>query len=165
VREDAQAFGGRRVLAQSSSDRTDYRFPVCVYDGVSAKDVEVWVRFKAVSGEVDRAGGIVARYQDQDNYYIVRANAIENNVRLYRLVGGKRWQIAGVDAQVTAGEWHMLRLAVKGSRFSVSFDGRLLFEADDSAIRDAGKVGVWTKSDSVAHFDDLKIEAHDQRTR
>ena len=149
------------MLAQTSTDTTDYRFPVCVYDKLTAKDVTLSVRFKAVSGKVDQAAGLVARFQDKDNYYITRANALENNVRLYKVVGGSRKQFAETKTKVSSGEWHALKLAVKGKHFQVFFDDKLLFEADDDTFKDAGKVGLWTKADSVTYFDDLKIERYD----
>src|SRR5262245_24068352 len=161
IQEDPTAPSGGKVLAQTSTDKTDYRFPLCVYDKFTAKDVEVSVKFKAVSGKVDQAAGLVARFRDKDNYYITRANALESNVRLYKVVGGSRKQFAGVKAKVSSGEWHTLKLEVKGKHFEVSFDDKLLFEADDDTFKDAGKVGLWTKADSVTYFDDLKIESYD----
>lgn len=149
------------MLAQTSTDSTDYRFPLCVYDKVTAKDVEVAVRFKAVSGKVDQAAGLMVRFQDKDNYYITRANALEDNVRLYKVEAGSRRQFAEAKAKVSSGEWHTLKLEVKGKHFEVFFADKLLFEADDDTFKDAGKVGLWTKADSVAYFDDLKIESHD----
>jgi hypothetical protein len=161
VKEEPSAPSGAKVLAQTSTDSTDSRFPLCVYDKVIARDVEVAVRFKAVSGKVDQAAGLVARFQDKDNYYIVRANALEDNVRLYKVVAGSRKQFAGTKAKVSSGEWYVLKLAVKGNHFQVSFDDKLLFEADDDTFKDAGKVGLWTKADSVTYFDNLTIESHD----
>jgi hypothetical protein len=149
--------GDKTVLAQTSTDSTDYRFPLCVFNGLTAKDVEVSSRFKAVSGKVDQAGGLVVRYQNKDNYYVVRANALENNVRLYRVIDGNRTQFAGADVKVSSGEWHDLTLVVKGSHFNVVYEGMPLFEADDSAIGNAGQVGLWTKADSVTEFDLLTV--------
>ena len=161
IKEESSAPSGGKVLAQTSTDTTDYRFPLCIYDKLTAKDVTLAVRFKAVSGKVDQAAGLVARFRDKDNYYIVRANALEDNVRLYKVVGGSRKQFAGTKAKVSSGEWHALKLAVKGKHFQVFFDDKLLFEADDDTFKDAGKVGLWTKADSVTYFDDLKIERYD----
>jgi len=163
VKEESSAPSGGKVLAQTSTDQTDYRFPLCVYDPFAAKDVEVSVKFKAVAGKVDQAAGLMARFQDKDNYYIVRANALEDNVRLYKVVGGSRKQFAGTKAKVSSGEWHTLKLEVKGKHFEVFFDDKLLFEADDDTFKDAGKVGLWTKADSVTYFDDLKIESYDTK--
>jgi len=161
VKDDVSAPSGGKVLAQTSIDKTDYRFPLCVYDKFTATDVEVSVKFKAVSGKVDQAAGLVARFRDKDNYYITRANALENNVRLYKVVGGSRKQFAGTKMKVSSGEWHTLKLEVKGKHFEVFFDDKLLFEADDDTFKGAGKVGLWTKADSVTYFDDLKIESYD----
>jgi len=162
VKQDATAPSGGKVLAQTSTDQTDYRFPLCVYEKVIARDVEVAVRFKAVSGKVDQAAGLVARFQDKDNYYITRANALENNVRLYKVVGGSRKQFAGVKAKVSSGEWHTLKLNVKGKHFQVFFDDKLLFEADDGTFPEPGEVGLWTKADSVTYFDNLTIESEER---
>jgi Domain of Unknown Function (DUF1080) len=161
VKEDTSAPSGGKVLAQTSIDKADYRFPLCIYDKFTAKDVEVSVKFKAVSGKVDQAAGLVARFQDKNNYYITRANALENNVRLYKVVGGSRKQFAGTKMKVSSGEWHTLKLEVKGKHFEVFFDDKLLFEADDDTFKEAGKVGLWTKADSVTYFADLKIESYD----
>ncbi len=163
IRDDATAPSGPKVLAQVSADTTDHRFPLCVYDALTAKDVEVSVQFKAISGKVDQAGGLVARFRDPNNYYVVRANALEDNVRLYKVVDGSRKQFAGTNAKVASGTWHTLKLKVKGSHFEVWFDGTRLFEADDETLKDAGKVALWTKADSVTEFDDLKIESYDAR--
>ena len=161
VKEEPSAPSGGKVLAQTSTDTTDYRFPLCVYDPFTAKDVEVSVKFKAIAGKVDQAAGLMVRFQDKDNYYITRANALEDNVRLYKVVGGSRKQFAGIKAKVSSGEWHTLKLAVKGNHFQIYFDDKPLFEADDDTFKDAGKVGLWTKADSVTYFDNLKIESFD----
>jgi hypothetical protein len=163
VVEDASAPSGGKVLAQTSTDKTSFRFPLCIYEGLSATDVEVSVRFKPVSGTVDQAAGLVARYRDKDNYYIVRANALENNVRLYKVERGKRQQFAGVDVKVPAKEWQTLAWAVKGAHFRVFLNDTLLFEADDRTFREAGKVGLWTKADSVTYFDDLTVKMTEAR--
>ena len=162
VLEDPTAPSGKRVLAQTSRDETDYRFPICVFDGISAKDVEVGVRFKTVSGKVDQAAGVIVRYKDKDNYYVVRANALEDNVRFYKVESGKRSQLAGINTKVSPGQWHELKLTAKGTHFTVTFEGKGV-EADDSTFPDAGKAGLWTKADSVTHFDNLKIESYDKR--
>jgi hypothetical protein len=159
VVDDATAPSGGKVLAQTSTDKTSYRFPICIFDRLAAKDVEVSVTFKPVSGTVDQAAGIVARYRDRDNYYIVRANALEDNVRLYKVERGKRRQFAGVNVKVPVNEWETLTLEVKGTHFRVLLNGTRLFEADDATFKEAGKVGLWTKADSVTSFDDLTVKA------
>jgi hypothetical protein len=163
VKEDASSPVGRKVLAQTSTDDTDNRFPVCTFNDFSAKDVDVSVRLKAVAGKVDQAGGLVVRFKDKDNYYITRANALEDNVRLYKVVNGSRKQFAGVNAKVSSGAWHTLRLVANGSHCEVFFDGKSLFAADDHTFKDAGRVGVWTKADSVTHFDDFRFLSRDQK--
>ncbi len=159
--EDPTVPSGRKLLATSTAANRDDRFPISSYYKCTARAVGVSVTFKAVSGTVDQAAGLVARFQDKDNYYITRANALENNVRLYKVVGGSRKQFAGTKMKVSSGEWHTLKLEVKGKHFEVSFDNKLLFAADDDTFKDPGKVGLWTKADSVTYFDDLKIESYD----
>lgn len=161
VREESGAPSGKKVLAQTSADETGNRFPLCVLDSVSARDVAVSVKFRPVSGRVDQAAGLVVRYKDKDNYYIARANALEDNVRLYRIEGGKRKQFAGTDVKVAGAQWHSLKLEVKGAHLKVSMDDKLLFEADDETFKEAGKVGMWTKADSVTLFDDFTVETGD----
>jgi hypothetical protein len=116
-----------------------------------------WVRFKPVGGTVDQAGGIAVRLADPDDYYVVRANALEDNVRFYRVVSGRRQQIQGANLKVAANQWHMLGLRAEGDRFAVSFDDKPLFAAQDSTFANPGKVALWTKSDSVTHFDTIAI--------
>jgi hypothetical protein len=148
---------GQKAIGQISQDRTDYRFPLAVYDAISAKNVDVAVRFKPVDGTVDQAGGIAVRLASPDDYYVVRANALEDNVRFYRVVQGRRQQIQAADLKVAANQWHTLALRAEGDRFTVSFDGKPLFTAQDSTFPSPGKVALWTKSDSVTHFDAIAI--------
>ena len=158
VLEDATAPAGTKVLAQTSADRTDYRFPLAIFEP-ALRDAAVAVRFKAVSGQVDRAAGIALRLSDANNYYVVRANALEDNVRLYRVVAGKRIQFAGADIKVPSGTWNQLSLEARGSRFEVFFNGKSLFSATDSTFAATGRVALWTKADSVTYFDDLTIKS------
>ena len=148
---------GQKAIAQTSKDTTDYRFPLAVYQPISAKDVDVVVRFKPVSGTIDQAAGIAVRLTTPDDYYVVRANALEDNVNLYRVVKGRRSQIKGVNAKVTTGQWHTLGLRAEGERFTVSFDGTKLFTTEDKTFGNAGKVALWTKADSVTYFDQISI--------
>jgi hypothetical protein len=157
VREDSRAPDGKRVLVQESSDDTSYRFPLCIYEQTVARDVAVEVDYKAISGRVDQAGGVVLRYSPE-NYYIARANALEDNVDLFKTVRGKRSKIQEAPVKVTAGEWHTLRFEAKGPHLKVVFDGRVVIEKDDRTFSHPGKVGLWTKADSVSAFTNLKIE-------
>ena len=156
VEEDTSVPAGR-VVAQTSSDQTDYRFPLAIYQTVVAANVDVTVRFKAVAGRVDRAGGIAIRLADPDNYYVVRANALEDNVNFYHVVKGSRREIKGASAKVASGVWHSLGLKADADMFSVSFDGKVLFTVKDRTFTGAGKIALWTKADSVTRFDALTI--------
>jgi hypothetical protein len=156
VVQDASATSGQ-AIAQTSTDRTDYRFPLAIYKPISAKDVDVTIRFKPVSGKVDQAGGIAVRLMTPDDYYVVRANALEDNVRFYRVVNGKREQIKGANVKVSSNEWHVLGLKAEGDQFTVSFDGKALYTAQDKTFAGSGRVALWTKADSVTHFDKLAI--------
>jgi hypothetical protein len=148
---------GTHVLVQESSDDTSYRFPMEIYDNAVARDIAVEVKFKAIAGKTDQAGGIVLRYTPE-NYYIARANALEDNVNLFKTVEGKRSKIQEVDARVAPGQWHTLRFEAKGPHLKVIFDGKVAIEADDTTFTGPGQVGLWTKADSVSAFKDLKIE-------
>ena len=156
VVKDDTAEGGKAV-AQVSADPTDYRFPLLIHMPTVPADVEATIHFKSVSGKVDQAGGLAVRLVDGNNYYVARANALESNVRLYRVVAGRREQFAGTNVKVMAGEWHTLSLRAKGSQFAVSFDGKALFAAKDDRIGSPGKVALWAKADSVTRFDRLTI--------
>ncbi len=165
MKDDASPDRGN-VLAQTDADATDYRFPVCVYDGLTAKDADISVSFKPVSGKIDQGAGIVWRYRDKDNYYIVRANALEGNVVLYKVQNGKRTDLPlkglgrtyGLKEKVPSKQWGILRVVVKGNMFEVYHDGKKLYEVEDDTFKDAGKVGVWTKADSVIFFDNLQVK-------
>jgi hypothetical protein len=156
VVEDPSA-SHRQVIAQTSKDPTDYRFPLAVYRPISAKNVDVVLRFKPVGGTVDQAGGIVVRLTTPDDYYVVRANALEDNVRFYRMVKGRREQLNGAYIKVTSNDWHTLGLRAEDDRFTISFDGNELFSTTDSTFIKLGKVGLWTKADSVTYFDRIAI--------
>ncbi len=153
---DPTAKAGHAVT-QTEADATDYRYPLLIWQGLATADVEVSVRFKAVSGMEDQAGGLAVRLTDADNYLVVRANALEDNVRLYRVVRGDRRQIAGAGAKVTGGVWHTLAIRAAGDMFAVSFDGREVFTARDRIIAGPGRVALWTKADSVTRFEALSI--------
>jgi hypothetical protein len=155
---DASAPSVPHVLRQSGSGT----FPWCVKKGVSIADGFVEVKFKPEKGGEDQAGGVVWRWKDGDNYYVARANALEDNVSLYYTEGGRRKTIKYVNAPVPANVWHSLRVEFSGNRIKVLLDGKLYIEEQNSRIAGAGAVGVWTKADSVTAFDDFsygKMEA------
>jgi hypothetical protein len=154
------------VLAQLSRDTTAGRFPLAIWDGITVRDGEVSVAFKAVDGAVDQAAGIVWRYQDPNNYYIARANALEHNVVLYRVENGVRLSIApkglpsrsyGVKHHIPRAQWCVLRITFKDTVFTVSLNGEQLFETEDRTFTKAGKTGLWTKADSVTYFDEFTV--------
>lgn len=146
------------AFSQTSQDGTDYRFPLAIYEPTSAKDLKVSVRFKPVAGRVDQAGGLAIRLTDADNYYLVRGSALEDNVRFYRVVKGIRRQIDGANLKVSSGAWHTLTLLAQDDRFTVRFDGKELFTAQDRTFTNPGEIALWTMADSVTYFDQLKIE-------
>ncbi|MCK1339820.1 hypothetical protein IVB38_28425 [Bradyrhizobium sp. 38] len=159
IESDETAPSKSNVLKQSV--RATY--PLLLKNDSSIKDGFVEIKFKAVAGSQDRAAGVVWRAKDANNYYVTRANALEDNVVLYKTVGGVRSPLDvvgrkggyGIDVKVLADTWHSLRVDFSGSRFRVSFNGKQLFEVEDSTFVDAGKVGLWTKADSVTLFDQV----------
>lgn len=157
---DPSAATGR-AIEQTSADPTDYRFPLAVLDAFPLRNVEASVRFKAVDGKVDRAGGLVVRLIDSDNYYVVRANALEDNVNLYRVVKGVRQELRGTSVKVPSGEWHMLGLKSQGKLLTVTFDGKTLFSHEDGTFVGPGKVALWTKADSITRFEALEVKSLD----
>ncbi|WP_394846841.1 DUF1080 domain-containing protein [Pendulispora brunnea] len=159
VRAEPDAPSKPNVLAQVDTDNTDYRFPVAVANEPSPKDVRVRVRCKPVSGKVDQACGLVFRYQDENNYVLTRANALENNVRLYVVKNGSRKQIATWSGTVKNGAWHDFQVEARGDHIEVKWDGTKVLDHHDGTFLDAGRAGVWTKADSVTYFDDLSVEA------
>jgi hypothetical protein len=142
-------------------------YPLCLKSDTSIKDGFVEVKFKSVSGVADQAAGVIWRCQDADNYYVCRANALEDNVVLYKTEKGKRSSLEivgrkggyGVATPVAKGQWHTLRVEFAGKKFTVIMNGHKLFEVEDETFKDAGKVGVWTKADSVMLFDDFNAGA------
>ena len=151
INADTTAPSQPNVLRQSGHGT----FPWCVKNGVSLADGFVEVKFKPMEGREDRAGGVVWRFKDGNNYYVARANALENNVSLYYTTGGTRHTIKYTDASVAANQWHTLRVEFLGKRFKVSLDGKLYIDQQDTHISGPGSVGVWTKADSVTAFDDF----------
>lgn len=159
VEQDATAPSRSKVVSQSGTG--DY--PLLLKNGTSLKDGFVETQFKAVSGSEDRAAGIVWRARDANNYYVVRANALEDNVVPYKTVNGTRDPLDivgrsggyGVDVPVPAGRWHTLRVEFAGNRFKVIFNGQALFEVEDTTFAQAGQIGLWTKADSGTVFDSI----------
>jgi len=151
VEADTSAPSRPNVLKQSGGGT----FPWCVRPDVSLADGYVEVKFKPLTGREDQAGGVVWRWKDGDNYYVARANALENNVSLYYTTNGRRNTIRYVDAPVPGNTWHTLRVECSGKKMRVSLDGKQYIEMEDDHIAGSGAVGVWTKADSVTLFDDF----------
>ena len=148
---DDSAPSKPNVLKQSGTAT----YPVCIKDDTSLKDGFVEVKFKPISGTEDQAGGVIWRCKDADNYYIARANALEDNVTIYHTVKGKRSEKKRINTKVAPNQWHTLRVDFKDNYFTVTFDGKQAFGWKDATFKDAGKVGLWTKADSTTLFDDF----------
>jgi hypothetical protein len=153
VERDSTAPSAPQVLKQSGNAD----FPVCLATNVSFADGTLEMKFKPVKGEDDQAAGMVWRAKDARNYYVVRANALEGNVRIYKFVDGKRTQFGGVKKEVAANRWHTLKLEATGVTFKVWLNGEELFTAEDKTFAEPGAAGLWTKADSGTLFDDFEV--------
>jgi hypothetical protein len=151
------ALGGW-ALSETGGDATDLHFPLCISEQTVARDVDATLRFKAVGGNHARAAGLVLRAQTANDYYVVRADALDGSVRLYRMQRGRRALIKAEDqADVASDRWHALRVIVKGATFDVSLDDRSVFKATDASLPLAGAVGVWSQADSLIRFGSLVV--------
>ena len=164
--KDSRAPSGTNVLAQTSTDPTAGRFPLAVWNGGVFANGTLSVKFKTMSGTVDQGAGLVWRYRDENNYYIVRANALEDNIVLYKVQNGERLALPpigspsktyGVKHKVPRQTWCTLSVSFHGDRFAIGFNGEQLFEVKDATFAAAGRVGLWTKADSVVYFDDFEV--------
>lgn len=154
VRGEADAPTSPNALCQTETAE----FPALSLGNLIFANVTVSVQFKPISGETDQAAGIILRVQDSDNYYIVRANALEDNVNIYKYANGQRSLIASGDAEVQSGQWQELSVEVRAERIEAFLSGTPVVEAEDSEYP-AGKIGLWTKADSVTCFDDVAATA------
>jgi Laminin G domain len=145
------------ALVETAADATDLRFPLCVYEQATARDFDATLRFKPISGTREQVAGFIFRAQSANDYYVVRANARDDSVRLYRMEKGKRSQLASKEAPLDAGQWHSLRVIVVNDRFEVSLDGKQLFSTTDRSLIQAGPMGVWSQADSVTHYGSLLV--------
>ena len=149
---------GNHVLAQTSSEPPDYRFNIITNNNLIRKEVEISVRFKAVKGLGDMGGGPVWRYIDKNNYYVARANPLEDNYRVYKVVNGNRIQLKSATIHMKSGTWYTLKVVMKGINIKCYFDNKLQYQTIDGTFTKAGKVGLWTKSDAVTYFDDFDVK-------
>jgi hypothetical protein len=149
---------GGYVLAQTAKGPSRL-FNLCVLEKSSFTDGEVSVRIKAVAGKIDQGGGVVWRYQDAKNYYVCRYNPLEDNLRVYKVIDGRRVQLGTEEKLVREkGKWFTLSIAHKGDAITCSLDGKKYLEVKDGAIKKAGKVGLWSKADARSHFDELTVK-------
>jgi hypothetical protein len=151
IEKDDTAPSKPNVLKQSGVAT----YPICFKDDTNLKDGFVEVKFKPVAGKEDQAGGVIWRLKDANNYYVARANALEDNVTIYHTINGRRTEKKRADMKVATNTWHTLRVDFQGNHFTVTFDGKKALDWNDETFKDAGKVGVWTKADSVTLFDDF----------
>src|SRR5262245_17015242 len=146
------------ALAQTAESPSTV-FNLCVAEDTSFKDVEITVAFKANAGKKDQGGGVVWHYQDANNYYIARMNPLEDNFRVYKVVGGKRSpEFQDAEVKIPSGEWHTLSVKMVGDKIECSLDGKKYLEAKDDAFTKAGKVGLWTKADAQTSFDNFSVK-------
>jgi hypothetical protein len=157
---------GQNVFAQLYSDNPNSHFNIAVNDSIQATDMTLSVKLKGVKGNEDQGGGFVWRFTNKENYYIVRANPLEDNVVLYKVKNGKRTDLPLIGKGKTYGtkvpsmgkEWHTLKVIVKGNIFTVVMDDKELFKVQDSTFENAGKIGFWTKADAVTYFDNFEVK-------
>jgi hypothetical protein len=156
--EDTSAPNGARVVAQTAAGPRAL-FNLCVVDESALQDLDLTVSFKAVEGKVDQGGGVVWRCVDANNYYIARFNPLEDNFRLYKVVEGKRTQLATKeDLKAPAGEWHTLSIRMKGDTIQCSLNGKMQLEGKDGTFTKAGKIGLWTKADAQTYFGHIEVK-------
>ena len=156
---------GNKVSAQTSKENFGYHFDVIVNDLLSYKDLEFTLKFKGVEGNEDQGGGPVWRYQDENNYYVARANPLENNYRVYKVVDGNRKMLKSIDIDVTTDQWYIVKIIMKGNNIECYLNGELQLSTTDNSFPNAGKIGLWTKADAVTYFDDLKITTINSTTK
>jgi hypothetical protein len=158
IRSDRSAPTQPYVLAQMAPDAGGDRCPLAIWDGASLRDGDISVRIKPVSGREMQTGGIVWRYQDENNYYLARANALGRNIQVFKVENGKRIPLmAAVRHEVPSNQWSILKVSVKGKRFQVYVDHRRVLQGQDGTFAAPGRVGLWTAGDSVTYFDDFRV--------
>jgi hypothetical protein len=158
VLKDGSAPTQPYVLAQISNDPTGNRFPMAIFDALTMRDSDISVRMKPVAGRADQAGGLVFRYRDNNNYYLARANAIDQSVALFKVQDGQRLALnPGVHHDIPLNAWSILKVSVRGNRFQVYVNHRRILQAFDDTFTKSGKVGLWTMGDSVTYFDDFRV--------
>ena len=148
---------GNNVLAQVSNETESYRFNIIVNDSLQYKNLKINLRFKGVKGNGDQGGGPVWRYQDENNYYVARANPLENNFRVYKVVNGRRKELKNADVKINSNQWYSIKITMIDDKIKCYFNNKLELELTDNTFKNSGKIGLWTKSDAVTYFDNLEI--------
>lgn len=151
--------GDSNVLAQVDRNRSESRFALAVVRDSGFEDLRLSVRLKAVEGDVDQTGGIIWRYRNSENYYLLRADVSERKVRLYRVVNGNRIQFAHEEnVRLSPNTWHVLKVEHDGEKIKAYLDDEMLFKTKDRTFHKRGKIGLWTQADAVTYFDELRVE-------
>jgi hypothetical protein len=150
-------FNRRGVLAQLSQDPTDDRFPMLIYDKETFKDFKVTTQFKIAGGGLEQMAGVVFHFQNQSNFYVIRASALGHNLRFYKVVDGVRGNFVGPDTNISTGVWHALTVQCQGNQITCWLDDHLVMPPLNDNTFAAGKIGFWTKSDAVSYFGDTTI--------
>jgi hypothetical protein len=145
------------VLGQLMGKGAEHAYKTVFLNSIRASDLELHVSFLPIEGKADMGGGLIWRAADDRNYYLARANPLEQNIRIYRVVKGVRHLLQNFDQIIDVRQWHTLRIITKGCQVQVFFDDKLLFDLCDQTFS-TGQVGLWTKSDAVTYFDDLKLQ-------
>ena len=156
----SRAKSASQVLAQVGAKGSDQAYKLVLFDDTTSANVDVEVSFLAVSGKVDLGGGLIWRAQDDRNYYLLRASAVEQNIRLYRVVKGVRYLVKNHNRAIAPSAWHSLRIIQHGCDMQIRYDNEPLFQLCEQTW-DQGRVGLWTKSDAVTYFDDLHLRLLD----
>ena len=156
--DKAPVVSRQGVLAQTSVDPTDEHFPMLIFAGEQFRNFKFTTRFKIVSGVTEQMAGIVFRYQNSSNYYVVRASALGKNVRFYKVMNGQRSDPIGPDVDVTAGVWHSLGVQCEGNQINISYDGKPVMPALGDNSFTEGLLGFRTKSDTVSYFTDTLVD-------
>ena len=157
IRKDQTAPTQPNVLAQVSSDGTNGRSPLAIFEKVSLRDGDISVRIKPVAGRADQGGGVVWRYRDENNYYLARADALERSVAVYKVENGRIQILGRVKHEIPTNGWSILKVTARGSRFQVYVDHRRILQGQDNMFTGAGRVGLCTEGDSVTYFDDFRV--------
>ncbi len=157
VLQTDRAASPPHVLGQLLGKGAEHAYKVVLIDGTSSSDLDLLVSFLPIDGKADMGGGLIWRATDDRNYYLTRANPLEQNIRIYRVVKGVRQLLQNFDQTITLKDWHALRVIHTGCRIQVFYDKRKVFDLCDRTFT-TGRIGLWTKSDAVTYFDDLRLQ-------